>query len=69
MNVTVEIPDDLARSLVAVGVLTRLVVADTSPVRYLNLIGQGSLLKDLFGSIYLPVEVQAELCDANASGH
>jgi predicted nucleic acid-binding protein len=46
--------------------LTRLVVADTSPVRYLHLIGQISLLNDLFGSVYLPTEVHAELCNAGA---
>ena len=46
--------------------MRRLVVADTSPIRYLHLIEQVSLLKDLFGSIYLPNEVQAELCHASA---
>jgi predicted nucleic acid-binding protein len=46
--------------------LTRLVVADTSPIRYLHLIAQVSLLKDLFGSIYLPIEVHAELRHASA---
>jgi len=46
--------------------LTRLVVADTSPIRYLHLIEQVSLLKDLFGSIYLPDDVQAELRHASA---
>ena len=46
--------------------MTRLVVADTSPIRYLHLIEQVSLLKDLFGSIYLPDDVQAELRHASA---
>jgi len=49
--------------------LTRLVVADASPILYLHLIEQVSLLKDLFGSVYLPNEVQAELCHASAPGN
>ena len=46
--------------------MTRLVVADTGPVRYLHLIGRVSLLKDLFVSVFLPIEVHAELCHPGA---
>jgi predicted nucleic acid-binding protein len=46
--------------------LKRLVIADTGPVHYLYIIGQVSLLRDLFGSIYLPVEVHEELCHSGA---
>ena len=40
------------------------VVADTSPLNYLILIGQIGTLRHLYGKIILPSEVLAELVDA-----
>jgi predicted nucleic acid-binding protein len=39
----------------------RLVVADTSPIRYLVRIGQIDLLPQLFGKVFLPLVVAGEL--------
>ena len=37
------------------------VVADTSPLNYLVLIGRIDVLRDLYGSVLVPPEVLAEL--------
>jgi predicted nucleic acid-binding protein len=42
------------------------VVADTSPINYLLLIGQISILPGLYDEIAIPPEVLAELKDGNA---
>jgi predicted nucleic acid-binding protein len=42
------------------------VVADTSPINYLVLIGQISILPSLYDEIAIPPEVLAELKDGNA---
>lgn len=44
----------------------RLVIADTSPVNYLILIGHIDLLPRLFERVILPTAVQAELSSADA---
>jgi predicted nucleic acid-binding protein len=44
----------------------RLVIADTSPIRYLVQINQIELLHRLFESVSIPREVAAELSDASA---
>lgn len=43
-----------------------LVVADTSPIRYLVQIGHIDLLHDLFDTVHVPVEVARELSDPSA---
>jgi len=40
----------------------RVVVADTSPILYLHLIGEIDVLPALFGEIHLPTAVYNELC-------
>jgi predicted nucleic acid-binding protein len=40
----------------------RIVVADTSPILYLHLIGETELLPRLFAEIHLPAAVYNELC-------
>jgi predicted nucleic acid-binding protein len=40
----------------------RVVVADTSPILYLHLIGEIQVLPALFGEIHLPAAVYSELC-------
>lgn len=42
------------------------VIADTSPVNYLLLIGEIAILPRLYGQIVIPTEVLAELSDADA---
>jgi predicted nucleic acid-binding protein len=42
------------------------VVADTSPIRYLLQIGQIDLLHRLFGELWIPLEVSEELRDSSA---
>lgn len=42
------------------------VVADTSPVNYLVLIGQIEVLSRLYGKVFIPPEVLAELVDSGA---
>jgi predicted nucleic acid-binding protein len=42
------------------------VVADTSPINYLLLIGEINLLPRLYGEVVLPFEVVAELSDKDA---
>jgi predicted nucleic acid-binding protein len=42
------------------------VVADTSPLNYLVLIGQIEILQVLYGTVLLPSEVLAELADSGA---
>jgi len=42
------------------------VVADTSPIRYLVEIGQAALLPQLFDKIFIPALVYDELCHASA---
>ena len=42
--------------------MKRVVVADTSPILYLHLIGEIGLLPALFGEIHLPAAVYNELC-------
>jgi len=44
----------------------RVVVADTSPILYLHLIGEIELLPALFHEIHLPAEVYSEICHPNA---
>lgn len=44
----------------------KIVVADTSPIRYLILIGQINILPSLFEAISVPIEVVAELRDPSA---
>jgi predicted nucleic acid-binding protein len=44
----------------------RVVVADTSPILYLHLIGEIELLPALFHEIHLPAEVHHELCHPQA---
>jgi predicted nucleic acid-binding protein len=39
------------------------VVADTSPLNYLVLIGQIEVLRSLYGKVFVPPEVLAELSD------
>ncbi len=39
-----------------------IVVSDTSPINYLLLIGESEVLPRLFGEVYAPPEVIAELC-------
>lgn len=43
-----------------------LVVADTSPIRYLVQVGHVDLLHRLFGAVVIPTEVARELSDASA---
>jgi predicted nucleic acid-binding protein len=42
------------------------VVADTSPLNYLALIGEIGILRTLYGRVVVPPEVLAELADAGA---
>jgi predicted nucleic acid-binding protein len=42
------------------------VIADTSPINYLLLIGEIAILPRLYGQILIPPEVLAELSDADA---
>ncbi len=42
------------------------VVADTSPLNYLVLIGQIDMLRALYGGVVVPPEVLAELTDRAA---
>lgn len=42
--------------------MKRVVVADTSPILYLHLIGEIDVLPALFGEIHLPAAVYQELC-------
>jgi predicted nucleic acid-binding protein len=42
------------------------VVADTSPLNYLLLVGEIAILPSLYGQVFLPPEVLAELSDADA---
>jgi predicted nucleic acid-binding protein len=42
------------------------VVADTSPLNYLILIGEASILPELYTEIFIPDVVAAELCDPEA---
>jgi predicted nucleic acid-binding protein len=42
------------------------VVADTSPLNYLVLIGQVGVLRRLYGRVFVPPEVLAELADGGA---
>lgn len=42
--------------------MSRVVVADTSPILYLHLIDQIELLRSLFAEIYIPEAVFVELC-------
>src|SRR5438477_8308396 len=44
----------------------RVIVADTSPLNYLVLIGEISILPHLYGQILIPPEVLAELEDSDA---
>jgi predicted nucleic acid-binding protein len=44
----------------------RLIVADTSPVNYLLLIGKIELLPQLFEKLFMPAEVRDELMDVEA---
>ena len=44
--------------------MTRVVVADTSPILYLHLIGQIDLLRTLFPEVHIPAAVYIELCHA-----
>ena len=44
----------------------RVVVADTSPLNYLLLIGEIALLPGLYGEVVVPGEVLAELTDSDA---
>jgi len=46
----------------------RVVVADTSPILYLHLIGEIELLAKLFNEVHVPTAVYAELCHASAPG-
>lgn len=46
--------------------MKRVVVADTSPVLYLQLIGEIELFPALFHEIHLPAEVYNELCHPQA---
>lgn len=46
--------------------MSRIVVADTSPILYLHLIGQIELLRSLFAEIHIPEAVFAELCHSAA---
>jgi predicted nucleic acid-binding protein len=40
------------------------VIADTSPLNYLVLIGRIDILGSLYGKVFVPPEVLAELADA-----
>ena len=42
------------------------VIADTSPINYLLLIGEIAILPVLYGQVFIPPEVLAELSDADA---
>jgi predicted nucleic acid-binding protein len=42
------------------------VIADTSPINYLLLIGEITILPRLYGQVLIPSEVLAELSDAGA---
>lgn len=46
--------------------MSRVVVADTSPVLYLHLIGQIELLRSLFAEIHIPQAVFKEMCHSAA---
>lgn len=46
--------------------MSRIVVADTSPILYLYLIGQIELLKSLFVEVHIPSAVFNELCHSGA---
>ena len=46
--------------------MKRVVVADTSPVLYLRMIGEIELLPALFGEVHLPATVYNELCHPSA---
>jgi predicted nucleic acid-binding protein len=43
-----------------------LVIADTSPIRYLVLVGHIDLLHHLFAAVRIPIEVARELADPSA---
>ena len=42
------------------------VIADTSPINYLLLIGEIAILPRLYGQVLIPPEVLAELSDTDA---
>ena len=42
------------------------VIADTSPLNYLVLIGEVGILSRLYGNVVVPPEVLAELADSGA---
>ncbi len=44
----------------------KVVVADTSPLNYLVQIGEVGILRELYGTIVIPVEVFVELSDSDA---
>jgi predicted nucleic acid-binding protein len=44
----------------------KVIVADTSPLNYLVLIGQVDLLAQLYGEVLIPDIVASELCDPDA---
>ncbi len=44
----------------------RIVVADTSPIRYLLVIGEIEILPALFGTVIIPTVVRDELCHPRA---
>ena len=44
----------------------RVVIADTSPINYLVLIGEITILPRPYGQILIPAEVLAELSDPGA---
>jgi predicted nucleic acid-binding protein len=39
----------------------RVVISDTSPIRYLLLIGEEELLRNLYGQVFIHQEVRREL--------
>ena len=43
----------------------RVVISDTSPIRYLVMIGEGDLLRKLYNRILIPQAVHAELQKTN----
>jgi predicted nucleic acid-binding protein len=45
------------------------VVADTSPLNYLLLIGEIAVMPSLYGQVFIPPEVLAELSDADLGPH
>jgi predicted nucleic acid-binding protein len=44
------------------------VVSDTSPIHYLVLIGEATLLPTLFGTLFVPTEVMKELTHSRSPG-